>query len=271
MRNPLSAPKWTRAVIAAVLAALYIPFLWMLVRAFGGPTEWGLQWFEAVLQNSDWMQALGRSALVALAASAGATLLGLGAAVASKSRLGPWLEIFSVVALVLPELVFALSLLSWFVVLKLELSLMTVVLSHVTFSLSFSYFLILSRFRQIDPSLFEAARDLGASAWQTFRRVTFPLLMPSLGVSFLLCFLLSFDDFLISFFVSGAGSDTLPMKLYSSMKMGLSPQLHALATLMSLLSAAALYFVLSSSFVRSLSQVEKEKSPALPGPTSDRS
>ena len=79
-----------------------------------------------------------------------------------------------------------------------------------------------------------------------------PLLLPSLGVSFILCFLMSFDDFLISFFVSGVGSDTLPIKLYSSMKVGLSPELHALATLMSVLSGAALCFVLSSSFVQQL-------------------
>lgn len=198
------------------------------------------------------MSALGRSALVAVCASALSTLLGLGAAVASFSRLRPWLEIFSVVALVLPELVFALALLSWFVTLQFQLSLVTVVISHVTFSLSFSYFLILSRFRQIDVSLIEAAEDLGARPWQAFTRVLLPLLLPSMGVSFVLCFLLSFDDFLISFFVSGVGADTLPIKLYSAMKVGLSPELHALATLMSLVSGVALCFVLSSSFVQQM-------------------
>lgn len=250
--NPFFAPRWTRAVIVAMLALLYVPFFWMVLRAFGGPTGWGLQWFEAVLSNQVWISALGRSALVAVCASALSTLLGLGAAVASFSRLRAWLEIFSVVALVLPELVFALALLSWFVTLQFQLSLVTVVISHVTFSLSFSYFLILSRFRQIDVSLIEAAEDLGAGSWQVFRRVLLPLLLPSLGVSFILCFLMSFDDFLISFFVSGVGSDTLPIKLYSSMKVGLSPELHALATLMSVLSGAALCFVLSSSFVQQL-------------------
>ena len=250
--NPLFAPLWSRVILGILLAALYVPFAWMVIKALGGPVDWGLQWFQLVLENSVWMEALGRSLLVALIASSIATILGLGAAVSSYSRIRVWLELFSVVALVLPELVFALSLLSWFVTIKMQLSLMTVVISHVTFSLSFSYYLILSRFRQIDMTLLEVAEDLGATSWQTFTRVLLPLLAPSLGVSFVLCFLMSFDDFLISFFVSGAGSDTLPIKLYSSMKMGLSPQLHALATLMSVISSVGLYLVLSSSFVQQL-------------------
>lgn len=261
MKNPLFAPAWTRVLLGLLLAALYVPFFWMVINAFGGPGDWGLQWFQGVLANDVWIEALGRSALVAVTASFLATFLGLGAAVASRSRLEKWLGLFSVAALVLPELVFALSLLTWFVRLGLELSLWTVVISHVTFSLSFSYYLILSRFRQIDASLFEAARDLGAGTWQTFRRVLFPLLLPATGVSFLLCFLLSFDDFLISFFVSGVGSDTLPIKLYASMKVGLSPQLHALATLMSGVSALALSAVLGSRFVQQFFHLSPPPAP----------
>lgn len=250
MRTPSSPPAWTRVIVVLVLIFLYVPFLWMLIRAFDGPSGWGFGWFAAVFDNRAWMEALGRSLLVAFAASAAATVLGLGAAVATPSRLGRWLSAFSVASLVLPELVFALSLLSWFVTLKLELGLATVILSHTTFSLSIAYFLILGRFRQIDPALLEAAADLGAGSLQVFVRVLLPLLAPSLGVSFALGFLLSFDDFLISFFVSGPASDTLPIKLYSSMKMGLTPSLHALAALMSGVSAAALFLILRSPQVR---------------------
>ncbi len=252
MTNPLFAPRWTKYFLCLIFIFLYLPFAWMLVRSVGGPTEWGLQWYQQIFNNSAWMEALGRSCLIAILASLVATVLGLGAAVASRSRMAVILEAFSIVALVLPELVFALSLLIWFVALQMELSLITIMIAHVTFSLSFAYFLILSRFRQIDFSILEAAADLGATPWQTFIRVLLPLLFPAVGVSFLLCFILSFDDFLISFFVSGAGSDTLPIKLYSSMKTGLTPQLHALAALMSICSSAALYLGLHSSFIKQL-------------------
>ena len=258
MSNPLAAPGWTRLTIKLVIIALYIPFIWMLVKAFGGPFNWGFQWFVQVIQNTVWMEALERSFMIAGVSSLIATAMGLGAAIASKSKMGRWLGLFSIVALVLPELVFALSLLSWFVTLQMQLSLLTIIISHITFSLSFSYFLVLSRFQQIDESLIEAASDLGASSWQTFKTVLLPLLVPSLGVSFLLCFLLSFDDFLISFFVSGPGYDTLPIKLYSSMKMGLSSQLHALATLMSIFSSLTLYLVLQTSFVQQMVRPRRE-------------
>jgi spermidine/putrescine transport system permease protein len=244
--NRLYAPFSARHLIWVLLLLLYLPFAWMIFSSVNLSGSGGaFDWYEKVFANSSWMQAMGRSALVGIGASILATALGLGAVVASRGRMQKLLEFFSVVALILPELVFALSLLSWFVVLKFELSLWTVLIAHVTFSLSFSYFLILSRFRQIDRQLFEAAEDLGASAWQVLIRVQLPLLGPSLAVSALLCFLLSFDDFLISFFVIGVGSDTLPLTLYSSMKIGLSPELHALATVMAVVSSVVMYLVLT--------------------------
>lgn len=247
--NRLYAPASARHLIWILLAALYLPFAWMILSSLhlSGGGVGVFHWYERVFSNERWMDAMGRSFVIAVGTSSLATALGLGMVLSSRGRLQKVLELFSVLALILPELVFALSLLSWFVVLKFELSLWTVLIAHVTFSLSFSYFLILSRFRQIDRQIFEAAEDLGAGAWALFVRVQLPLLWPSLATSALLCLLLSFDDFLISFFVNGAGSDTLPLALYSSMKIGLSPELHALATVMSVVSSVVMYLVLKLS------------------------
>ena len=150
------------------------------------------------------------------------------------------LEGLSYVSLVLPEIVFALALLSWFFLLSIPLGLTTVILAHVTFSISYVILTVGSRLAGFDPSLDDAARDLGASEVQILWKVTLPLLGPSMVASFLLSFLLSFDDFLITFFVNGVGSDTLPVKLYSYMKMGITPKLNALATLMWFLTAVIL-------------------------------
>lgn len=247
--NRLYAPASARHLIWILLAALYLPFAWMILSSLNFSADGAglFHWYGRVFSNERWMSAMGRSFAIAVGTSVLATALGLGMVISSRGRFQKVLELFSVLALILPELVFALSLLTWFVVLKFELSLWTVLIAHVTFSLSFSYFLILSRFRQIDRQIFEAAEDLGAGSLSLFTRVQLPLLWPSLATSGLLCFLLSFDDFLISFFVNGAGSDTLPLALYSSMKIGLSPELHALATVMSIVSSVVMYLVLKLS------------------------
>lgn len=233
-------PRLLRAVLPIVLAALYIPLLVMVVgsvtdTSVDQSTVLTLRWYREVFADPILWESLSRSLMIAFFTASLATVLGtLGALALEKwsFRGRKVLQSFSSISLMLPELVLSLSLLSWFAVLHVELSLVTVVTAHVTLTLPFVTLVVTSRLKALDPSYDDAARDLGAGESAIFFRVTLPLLRPALVTGFLLAFLLSFDDFLVTFFTNGAGTDTLPVKLYSMMKTGLSPKIQALSSLM---------------------------------------
>lgn len=247
------APVICFIILALVLLALYFPLAMMFLGSFIKAGEWTLAWYNDVFLDAVLGEALLRSLIIAILNGFVATIMGTLVAI-SVQRTGfkfkRLTEFFSLLSLVVPELVFALSLLSWFFILKFELSLITVMIAHVTFSISFVVFTVNARLNQMDFSLDEAAEDLGALPWQVLYKVTLPLLKPALGAAFLLSFLLSFDDFLITFFTSGVGSDTLPVKLYTAMRMGSSPKLNALACLMIFFSSGILFVM--TKFVRKL-------------------
>lgn len=233
------APFLAKGLLWSLLALLYLPIVTMLGGAFLQKVDGGvvvtLRWFEEVLQDESLMTALGNSLIVAFASSLLSTILGSFAALGlfrSQGKIRRVLEALSVVSLIFPEIVFALALLSWFFVLGLRLGLTSVIIAHISFSMSYVMMTVSSRLATIDPSLEDAARDLGASEWGVVRSVLWPLLTPAIFGGFILSFLLSFDDFLITYFVNGVGSDTLPVKLYTAMKMGVSPKLNALSSLM---------------------------------------
>jgi spermidine/putrescine transport system permease protein len=238
-----------------MLALLYVPIFVMLVGSVLDSGSVAIKWYEQVFGDRVLMSALGNSLIVALSASALSTLLGTFAAIGifrteSKTRLA--VEGLSVVSLIFPEIVFALSLLSWFFVLGLELGLTTVVIAHVSFSLSYVMMTVSARLANMDASLEDAARDLGASELEIIKSVLLPLLKPAIFGGFILSFLLSFDDFLITYFVNGAGRDTLPIKLYTAMKMGVSPKLHALSSLMFLFTMVFLWVLFKSQVLKAL-------------------
>lgn len=229
------APFFARFTLIAVLFFFYAPFVTMIWGAFRDDGGFTLRWFSEVLADEGLVDGLWNSLQVALVSSCVATVLGTAAAI-SLSR-GPFagrrlLEALSTVSLILPEIVFALALLSWFFLLKVSLSLVTVVVAHVTFSLSYVLLTVGARLSTLPSSLEDAAKDLGAGELGYLFKVLLPILRPAIFSGFLLGFLLSFDDFLITFFVNGVGTDTLPIKLYTAMKMGLTPKLNALSTLM---------------------------------------
>lgn len=240
-----AAPRAAFAILGAVLFLLYLPIVVMMLNSFIVKTGESLtlttEWYMAIFNDEDLLSALRRSLYVGVVASAIATLLGGMAAIAlarTRFRYSRELQGMSYMSLIIPELVFALALLSWFFILKVPLSLLTVIFAHITFSLSFVLMTVSGRFQALDRSIEDAARDLGASEVLILRRIIIPLLGPALCSGYLLAFLLSFDDFLITFYTNGVGSDTLPIRLYVAMKMGLSPKLSALATLMFLFSLA---------------------------------
>lgn len=229
---------------------LYIPLFSLVVFSFlsapgtsGAEREWTLEWYRKLLSNSGVLSAFQLSLEIAFWTTCLATSLGTAAAIAlARARLkgGKVFEAFTYLPLIMPEIVLGLALLIWFVFLKVTLGVVSIVLAHVTFSISYVIITVKARLHGFDESLEEAAKDLGATPWRIFLKVTFPLIWPGVLSGALMAFTLSFDDFLITFFTAGVGSDTLPLKIYSMIKFGLTPEINALSTL---LLASTLFLV----------------------------
>ena len=184
------------------------------------------------------LHAAANSLLIAVVASALATVLGTMAGIAMhrfKSRLLPFMTLTPVA---MPEILLGVSLLIFFISVFGEesLSLLTVIIAHTTFCIGFVAIIVRARLAGMDESIFEAARDLGATPWQTFRLVTLPLIMPGVVAGALMAFTLSIDDFVITFFTAGAGVPTLPLTIYTMIKIAVTPEVNAVSTLLMLLT-----------------------------------
>ncbi len=134
--------------------------------------------------------------------------------------------------MIIPEVVLGAALVTFFGAVELRLSIATVVIAHVVFSVSYVALVVRARLAGLDPALEEAARDLGAGPFETFRRVTLPLALPGIVASALLVFTLSIDDYVITSFVAGVGATTLPLLIYSMLKVGVTPEVNAISTLL---------------------------------------
>jgi spermidine/putrescine transport system permease protein len=149
----------------------------------------------------------------------------------------------------MPEVVVGVSLLVFFVAATIQLGIVTIIIAHVAFTISFVTIVVRARLSGMDRSVEEAAQDLGANPVETFLRVTLPLILPGVMAGALLAFTLSLDDFVITFFVSGVGSSTLPLKIYSMIRFGVSPAINALSTVV-LVATMVLIFGGSRIFMR---------------------
>ncbi len=233
-------PLIAKAATWIAFLMLYIPLVALVVYSFlkqqGGEGHvWTLEWYQKVVSDPLVLGAFNMSLWVGVWSTIGSTVLGTTAALAlSRSRF-PGHKVFDAVShlpLVMPEIVMGLSLLIWFVLLRITLGAFSIILAHITFSVSYVMIIVKARLHGFDESLIEAAHDLGATSWKTFWKVTFPLILPGIVSGALMAFTLSFDDFLITFFTAGVGSDTLPLKIYSMIKFGVTPEINALSTLM---------------------------------------
>jgi spermidine/putrescine transport system permease protein len=235
------------ALSALAYAFLYAPILVLVLFSFNrarlGSVWQGftLDWYQKALANPLVLQSLRNSLLVALLATALCVAIGTAAALAlhrHRFRREAALDALVTLPIVIPEIVMASSLLLLFGALRLKLSFLTVVLAHIAFSISYAVVVVRARLHGFDRSLEEAAMDLGAPPWRTFRHVTLPLIAPGVLAAALLVFALSIDDYVITSFVAGVGSTTLPVQIYSMVKSGISPEINAISTL--LLVATAL-------------------------------
>ncbi len=228
--------------IALGFAFLYLPILLLVIYSFNDSklvTVWGgwsTRWYAGLLNNQGLMDAAWVTIRVAVVSATVATVLGLLAAIAlTRMNRFPGRTLFSGMVfapLVMPEVITGLSLLLLFVGIGLDRGFWTLVIAHITFTMCFAAVVIQARLVDFDKSVEEAAMDLGATPLKSFLQVTLPIIAPSVISAWLLAFTLSLDDFVIASFTTGPGSTTLPMKIYSQVRLGVTPEINAISTLM---------------------------------------
>jgi spermidine/putrescine transport system permease protein len=236
-------PVWLLLAASAVYAFLYLPLLIVVVYSFNDSrlnAEWvgfTLDWYRALFNDADMLVAAAHSLLIAFTASFCATALGTLAGLAMHRYRFRFLPFLVITPVAMPEILLGVSLLVFFLqVLHLTLGLLSVILAHITFSIGFVAIVVRVRLEGLDEKIFEAARDLGATPWQTFRWVTLPLILPAMAAGMLMAFALSLDDFVITFFTAGVGVSTLPLQIYSMIKIAVTPEVNAISTLLMLLT-----------------------------------
>jgi putrescine transport system permease protein len=249
-----------RATLLVGFVFLYAPIVILAVMSFNASrlvSVWGgfsTKWYAALLDNEQLLHSAKISLAAALVSATIATLLGLLAAVA-LARFGGFrtrMLFFGALhaPLVLPEVVLGLALLTCFVALGVGRGFVTLVIGHVTLTMCFTTVAILAALRDCDPTLEEAAMDLGATPPEAFVRVALPRIAPAMVTAYLLAFTLSLDDLIIASFATGPGATTLPMRIYSQVRLGVSPQINAISTLLLALVAVALGLAAAVSYWR---------------------
>ena len=225
---------------SAAYLFLYLPLAVLGVFSFNDSklAVWRgftFNWYKGVFHNSALLEAAMNSLIIAVTATVVSTVIGTLAGYALWKKRLPLLTNSLYLSLLTPEIVTGISLLAFFEwifrYLHVQLGMHTVILAHISFSLAYVVIVILARLRTFDPALEEAGLDLGATEWQVFRRITIPLLLPGILAAALLCFTVSFDDYVITSLVAGVNSETLPMVIYAMARRGVSPEVNALSVM----------------------------------------
>jgi spermidine/putrescine transport system permease protein len=228
------------AYAAAVYLFLHVPLLVLIAFSFNASkfTVWqgfSLDWYRSIFHDPQLAEATGNSIIIALASATLSTVIGTLAAYGMWKRAAPVLKASLYLSLVTPEIVTGISLLVFFQWifhwLHFPLGMATVVIAHVAFSIAYVTIVISARLKSMDPSLEEAALDLGATEWRAFYRVTLPILRPAIIAAGLLALIVSFDDYVITSFVAGVDSETLPMVIYAMARRGISPSINAVSSI----------------------------------------
>jgi spermidine/putrescine transport system permease protein len=245
--------KWFSIIYTIVIFIfLYLPIAVVVAYSFNLSkinvvwTGFTLQWYQALITDSDLLAALQNSLIIASASTIIAIVLGTISAIGmyryhfkGKSVINGLLYI----PIVIPEIIMAISLLGFFALLNIPFGILTLILSHATFCIPLVLIVVKARLAGFDRSLEEAALDLGADRLKVFMTITVPLLLPGIISGALLAFASSLDDVIINFFVSGPENTTLPLKIFSMLRFGLSPEINALCTLMLAVIIAILGFI----------------------------
>lgn len=250
MLQSRASARFMLLILGVVFAFLYIPISVLFALSFnegGLPTAWtgfSTKWFGALFANADIMGAALNTLIVAVVSTIMATILGtlLAIGVEIRRRKGRFLETIIFAPMIIPDIVLAIALLSFFSMLNVTMGLHTIIFAHVVFNLAFVCSVVRARLKTFDWSIVEASADLGAPVTTTLRRVVLPVLMPAVIAGALLAFTLSVDEFIIAFFTAGAGRDsiTLPMQIFAMIRFGVTPEINALSTIVMCVSVVAL-------------------------------
>lgn len=238
--------RWLRGGFMAVIYAwFYIPVIILIVNSFNA-SRFGInwqgfstQWYRLLLNNDSLIQAAQHSLIMGVLSASCATLIGSLTAVALyryRFRGKPFVSGMLFVVMMSPDIVMAISLMVLFMLLGISLGFWSLLFSHITFCLPFVVITVYSRLKGFDVRMLEAAKDLGASETTILRKIILPLAMPAVAAGWLLSFTLSMDDVVVSSFVTGPTFEILPLKIYSMVKVGVSPEVNALATILMALS-----------------------------------
>ncbi len=226
-----------------VMLFFYLPIIMLIVLSFNSTKAYefksfSLRWYiELFFRSPRLWQAFGRSLIIAITSSIISVIIALFGAIGIKwynFKLKGYVKVLNYIPLIIPDLIIGVSLLLFFNMnfAKVPLGMLTIFIAHTTFNIPFSLFIIMSRLSEFDFSIVEASRDLGATEFQTLNKVILPTMTPGIVSAFLMSMTLSLDDFVITSFVTGTNSDTLPIQIYSMLKFGVSPTINALSTIL---------------------------------------
>jgi len=238
-------PRFLWAVTGLVYVFLFAPILVVVLFSFNGAKSLqvldglSFRWYEEFWRDESLRESLFASIQIAAITTLVATVLGTGLAlgtIRSRTRTARATGLFLLIPLVTPEIVAGVSAFVLFAQVGIALSLTTIVLAHITFSISYVTIVVRGRLAAMGSELEEAALDLGATPWQAVRLVTLPALWPAILAAAMIVFALSFDDFVLSFFTTGESPQPLPVRIYSALRFGISPTINAVGTLMLVVS-----------------------------------
>ena len=228
-----------------VMLFLYLPVVFLIGLSFNASTmgvAWKgftFEWYEKLAMDQAILEATVNSVVIALVSTGLALILGVGTAIALETRQKTqqsWVNLILVLPLVIPEILLGVALLMVFVLCQVHLGFGTVIIGHMVFNLPLTIVIVRARLRKLDPAWEDAARDLGATSWEVLTRITLPLLRPAIWGAGLLGLTVSLDDFVVTFFVAGPGSTTLPLKVFSMIRTGMTPEINALSAVMVVVS-----------------------------------
>lgn len=226
--------------IALIFIFLYAPIATLMVLSFNASktrAKWGgftLKWYSSLFQNKDILNALSNTMIIALSSALIATVIGTIACIAMSGmhrRTKAIMMGITNIPMLNAEIVTGISLMLLFISFGLKFGMGTILLAHITFNIPYVILSVMPRMKQLNPSTYEAALDLGASRLNAFFKVVFPDLLPGILSGFLMAFTMSLDDFIITHFTKGAGVDTLSTKIYTEVKKGIKPEMYALSTI----------------------------------------
>jgi ABC-type spermidine/putrescine transport system permease subunit II len=242
-------PRFLRVFVGLFFVFLFAPIMLVILFSFNDSRSlqdfqgFSLRWYETFFESESLRDSLVASIEIALLTMVVATVIGTMLAyglVRARTRWSDTANVLMLIPLVTPEIVAGASALLLFTQVGLELSLTTIILAHITFSISYVTVVVRARLAAIGRQVEDASMDLGATRWQTFRLVTMPALWPAIVAAGLLCFALSFDDFVLSFFTTGESPQPLPVRIWTQIRFGVRPTINAIGTFMLVISTLSI-------------------------------